>query len=266
MKNKITVGVIGGGNMGRAMAISISKINDFGVIVSNPHIAKIKSLKKNGIAITADNLEIALKSQIIILAVKPNLIESVLKEIKPHLKSTQILTSVAAGITTSQIEKWSSQSRIVRAMPNTPVQINEGFTAWYSKNLNAKEKTLIKKIFASTGVEMALKTESEIVDIGTLTGCGPAYVFYFLEAMQIASEKFGFSKKDAKAMCLQTFLGAIKLAQNSKEDFVQLRENVTSKGGVTHAAITHMESKKVKKSFQEAVLKAKKRTIELRKG
>lgn len=251
--------------MGRAIALALSKEAEFEVCVSNPHLAKIAPLKKHKITTTKDNTVIANTSDLIVLAVKPNLIENVLLEIKPLLKARQILVSVAAGILISQMAKWSGHEKIVRTMPNTPVQIGMGFTAWYSKNLGKSEKILVKKILHATGEEMELGKEADIDDIGTLSGCGPAYVFYFLEAMQAASEKFGFSAKDSKKICLQTFKGAIELAQNSDEDFVKLRENVTSKGGVTHAAITHMEDNKVKKVFQEAVLKAKKRTLELRK-
>lgn len=251
--------------MGRAIAIALSKQANFEVSVSNPHLAKINPLKKYKIAVSTQNSTVAEQSDVLILAVKPNLIESVLNEIKPALEPQKIVVSVAAGILISQMSKWSGHKKIVRTMPNTPVQVGMGFTAWYSKNLSKQEKLLVKQILSSTGEEMELDKEAAMDDIGTLSGCGPAYVFYFLEAMENAAIKFGFSKKESKQICLQTFAGAIQLAKNSNENFAQLRENVTSKGGVTHAAITHMENNGVKKIFQEAILKAKKRTLELRK-
>lgn len=264
MTTKITVGIIGGGNMGQAIAIAVAKQKDFKVMVSNPHLGKIAKLKKLGIAVTTDNCAVTQKSDITILAVKPNMIETVLQEIRIKLNAKKILLSAAAGLLISQLGKWSKHAKIVRTMPNTPAQIACGFTAWIAKNLTAKEKMIVKKILQTTGAELELKKESDIDKIGAITGCGPAYVFYFMEAMQAAATNFGFSAKAAKDICLQTFAGAVKLAQNSKEDFAQLRDNVTSKGGVTEAAIKVMEDNSVKKTFQKAIVRAKERTEELR--
>lgn len=262
----LTVGIIGGGNIGSAIAIALSQQPTFKVMVSNPHLVKISHLKKFGIATISDNCQLAQKSDVVVLAVKPNMIQAVLGEIKTHLNSGKMLISVAAGILISQLSQWSKHSKIIRSMPNTPVQVGSGFTAWISKNLNKQEKEIVKKIFAATGEELELKKETDIDKIGAITGCGPAYVFYFMEAMQGAAEKFGFTSKEAKSICLQTFMGSIKLAQSSPEDFAKLRANVTSKGGVTQAAIEVMEDGKVKASFQKAIVRAKKRTEELRKS
>lgn len=261
---KINIGIIGGGNMGRAIAIALTQCENFAISVSNPHIDKIKHLKKFGISLTSKNIDVVLKADVVILAVKPNLIEAVSTEIKPYLNSKKLLISVAAGILINQLAIWSGNKKIVRCMPNTPVQVRLGFTAWSSKNLNSEDKNLVKSIFASVGQEMELKKEEQIDDIGTLTGCGPAYVFYFMEAMQRSAEKYGFTKKEAHDIAFATFNGSIKLAQESTEDFAQLRANVTSKGGVTHAAISHLEEMKFKTLFHQAALKAKKRTSELR--
>lgn len=252
-----TVGIIGYGHMGKAIG---------------------KRLKKRGFQIvTSDgekNIEVAEKSDVLILAVKPFIVSSVVKEIAPHLRKNQLLISIAAGVSLQtiinslRIQKIPQLfPEIIRVMPNLPAQIGLGMSIWKSATkLSYAKKNLVKSILKAFGEEIEVKSENLIDSATAVSGSGPAYVFAFLDSLSNAANKLGFSQKAADEIALQTVVGASHFAYNilrsSKEtrfSFENLVSQVKTKGGTTEAAFKILDKKKWQKILEAAVHNAYKR-------
>ena len=172
--------------------------------------------------------------------------------------------SVAAGIRSDSIARWLQTDRVVRSMPNTPALVGQGITGLFSRaGVSAQDKQLVEKVLQSTGEWLWVKQESDLDVVTALSGSGPAYVFYFLEAMTEAGVKMGLSKEQAYHLATATFGGATHLARQSTDAPEILRQRVTSKGGTTYAALTSMAEDHVKEAFVKAMLAAQKRAGEL---
>jgi pyrroline-5-carboxylate reductase len=238
------IAFIGAGNMNGAIISGLIKHGycTGDIIVSNPSAPKRLALKeKLGILHTSNNLEAAKFADYIVLGVKPHFTEQVCKEIAGKIDvSTKCFISITAGCTISQIQRFlGSPCAIVRAMPNTPSQIGFGVTGIFpSKEVNKSQKLIAEKLMSSVGIIKWLVTEDEIDNITAVSGSGPAYFFLFIEAMVKQAEVLGFSEKESRELVQQTALGAVQMTINNKTTPIsELRENVTSKGGTTHAAI-----------------------------
>ena len=204
------------------------------------------------------------KSDIIILAIKPPMFPEVLEEISPVINSHQLIISIAAGITTTKIEKiLGKDSKVIRVMPNTPALVQRGVTAITKGKFATEEDALIAiKIFDSVG--LILNVKENMMDIITATsGSGPAYIFYFMEAMIEAAEENGLSKIDAVNVVTETVCGAGELVLLSHDSPKVLRENVTSPGGTTQAALEVLEKNCFKDLIKKAVGAATSRSKEL---
>jgi pyrroline-5-carboxylate reductase len=172
--------------------------------------------------------------------------------------------SVAAGITTGSLSAWLGSSRIVRAMPNTPALVGQGITGLFAlPAVSASDKTQIEQALAATGQTVWVEKESDLDAVTALSGSGPAYVFYFMEAMMAAGEKLGLSAAQAKQLTLATFTGAAHLANTSPENPATLRERVTSKGGTTYAALSTMQEAGLAGIIDHAMRQAAARAAEL---
>jgi pyrroline-5-carboxylate reductase len=172
--------------------------------------------------------------------------------------------SVAAGITTESMAGWLKTQRIVRAMPNTPALVGLGMTGLYARSAASDaDRALVETVVKTTGELVWVASEAQLDAVTALSGSGPAYVFYFLEAMRDAGTRMGLSPEVAQQLAMGTFIGASTLAQRSSEPLQTLRERVTSKGGTTYAAMTSMEAAGVKAKFEEALFAAQRRAEEL---
>ncbi|HVG03816.1 MAG TPA: pyrroline-5-carboxylate reductase, partial [Burkholderiaceae bacterium] len=183
--------------------------------------------------------------------------------IKPHLARPLVL-SIAAGVRAQTIGQWLTTGRIVRAMPNMPALIRAGVSAAIAlPDVSAAERQHADEILRAVGTVIWLDDESMLDAVTALSGSGPAYVFYFIEAMQAVAREMGFSEAHARALTLQTFAGAAQLALQSDESASALRAKVTSKGGTTAAALESLERDKVAEAIARAVQAAAARAHEL---
>ena len=204
-----------------------------------------------------------LPSDLVVWAVKPQTFKEAAAATKAFVGDTLHL-SVAAGITSDSIAAWLGTPRVVRAMPNTPALVGLGMTGLFARpDVSAAERTLVETVVKTTGDLVWVDAEKQLDAVTALSGSGPAYVFYFLEAMRDAGTQMGLPPEVAQQLAVNTFMGAATLAQRSSEPLQILRERVTSKGGTTYAAITSMEAAGVKAKFEDAMLAAQKRAEEL---
>ncbi len=202
-------------------------------------------------------------SDMVIWAVKPQTFREAALASAAHLKGALHL-SVAAGITTDSMASWLGSGRIVRAMPNTPALVGLGMTGLFARDdAGDEDRALVEQVVRTTGELAWVPVEQDLDAVTALSGSGPAYVFYFLEAMRDAGENMGLSPELALQLATGTFIGAATLAQRSDDPPQILRERVTSKGGTTFAAITTLQAAQVKESFEMALEAARRRAEEL---
>ncbi len=200
---------------------------------------------------------------VVVWAVKPQLFAQAAAPCAAFVKGALQL-SVMAGIRTEAIARASGSERVVRAMPNTPALIGQGIAGLYARpSVSAAERAQVQALLAPTGTSLWLQQESDLDAVTALSGSGPAYVFYLLEALMQAGTQMGLAAAPARELALATLAGATELARRSSETPQTLRAQVTSKGGTTHAAITTLEAAGVKAAWVSAVLAAQQRAKEL---
>ncbi|MBT9443544.1 MAG: pyrroline-5-carboxylate reductase, partial [Acidovorax sp.] len=203
------------------------------------------------------------RARIVVWAVKPQTFKDAAAQAKAHTQQALHL-SVAAGIRSDSIAQWLSTERIVRTMPNTPALVGKGMSALYARPaVDAAERAQVEAIMASTGEFLWVESEKQLDAVTALSGSGPAYVFYFLEAMTRAGTDMGLTEQQAHQLAVGTFVGASELARRSDEAPAVLRQRVTSKGGTTYAALQSMESAGVAAAFERAMEAARQRADEL---
>ncbi|NMP31084.1 pyrroline-5-carboxylate reductase [Thalassotalea sp. M1531] len=237
------VAFIGAGNMNRAIILGLinNGVSANDITVSNPSPEKREALAKDyGIKQTANNIDAAKDADVIVLGVKPHLIESVCKELASALPvNEKCFISVAAGTTMAQIQAaLGGNKSVIRSMPNTPSQLGLGVSgAFASPQVTPAQKAYADTLMKATGIVKWLDEESEIDHIIAVSGSGPAYFFLFMESMAAEAVKLGFSEQEARQLVQQTALGAANMVVENDISIAKLRENVTSKGGTTQAAL-----------------------------
>ncbi|MDH4217103.1 MAG: pyrroline-5-carboxylate reductase [Gallionella sp.] len=202
-------------------------------------------------------------SQIIILAVKPQQMREVASQLAPLLTG-QLLISIAAGIRAADLARWLGTQKIVRAMPNTPALIRSGMSGIYAlPAVSDTQRADAQNILAAAGETLWVRDEEMLDAVTAISGSGPAYVFYFIEALQRAARELGFNAEEARRLSLETFLGASKLAASSEEDAGTLRARVTSKNGTTERALASMDANRIAEHILQAVKAAETRAREM---
>ena len=265
------ISIIGAGNMGRSLISGLIKNHHLPhhLIASNPTREKLHDLEEVfHIHTTTNNLEAAEKSDVIIFAIKPQILLRVAKELASSIqKRKPLVISVAVGISEKEICKSLGGYRtIIRAMPNISVLIGDGATALYAnQEVNEEKRHLAESILRSVGLVVWLDQESQMDVVTALSGCGPAYFFLVMEALQKAAEEFGLAYETAHLLTLQTALGAARLAMESKQSLQELRQKVTSPGGSTEKALAVLEKNNICDIFKQALYAAKERACELAK-
>jgi pyrroline-5-carboxylate reductase len=263
----MNISFIGGGNMASAL---ISGLLQQGYAARQLNVVEINAESREklqqafGITAVADLAEGIAASDVILLSVKPQQLFELTKKLAPLLKN-QLTISIAAGIRATDIMRWlGGYQRVVRAMPNTPSLVRSGVTGLYAApSVDTQGRASAESILAAVGSTLWVDDEEMLHAVTAISGSGPAYVFYFIEAMQQAAIELGLSAAQARQLSLQTFAGASKLAISSDEDAAVLRARVTSKGGTTEQAIQTMEKNDIKCKIVTAIHAANKRSREL---
>ena len=260
------IAFIGGGNMASAI---IGGLIRNGVpttlidVVEPWDEARAQLQKLFGIEAQAQPGAQLQRASLVVWAVKPQTFKEAAEQVRPHTPAAVHL-SVAAGIRSSSIAHWLGSERIVRAMPNTPALIGQGMTALYARpGISADQRQQVEQVVAPTGQFLWVEDEPQLDAVTALSGSGPAYVFYFLEAMAQAGVDMGLSAAQAHQLAVGTFAGASELARRSDESPAVLRQRVTSKGGTTYAALQSMEADHIGQKVQNALRAAQQRAREL---
>jgi pyrroline-5-carboxylate reductase len=259
---------IGGGNMGEAMLARIIEKNISpreGVLVSEPNLERRQYLERiYHVRTTDSNQSAAALSEVVVLAVKPQIMVQVLEGLKGKLKSSQLVLSIIAGVRTETLRNGLDHVSIVRAMPNTPAQIGSGMTVWTAAaEVTDNQKSWAKTILGSIGQEILVDDE-KFLDMATaVSGSGPAYFFLFLEALADAAVSIGIPREMAETLVTQTMVGSGSLLTKSGKPAAELRRMVTSPGGTTAAAIASFETSGFHEVVRRAVVAAYDRAIEL---
>jgi pyrroline-5-carboxylate reductase len=260
------IAFIGGGNMASAIIGGLLKqgLPSAQVAVVEPWDEQRQRLATQfGIAAQEAPSAALADCTLVVWAVKPQTFRDAAAQARPHVRQALQL-SVAAGIRSGSMAAWLGTERIVRSMPNTPALVGKGMTALYARpGVAEADRQRVEQVIATTGDSLWVDDEPMLDAVTALSGSGPAYVFYFLEAMTQAGTEMGLAPEQARRLAIGTFAGAAQLAKDSSEPLELLRERVTSKGGTTYAALTSMEADGVKPSFVKAMHAAGQRAKEL---
>jgi pyrroline-5-carboxylate reductase len=267
MQNRLKIGFIGGGNMASALIGGlIEKLTTpENIHVIDPNQAALIRMESEFHVSTALSIDVTLATMdVIILSVKPQQMRDVITALAPFL-SGQLLLSIAAGIRAKDISRWlNGYDKIVRTMPNTPALIGLGITGLVAMpGVDQIQRQAAQDIMQAVGTTVWLEDESLIDAVTAVSGSGPAYVFYFIEAMQQAAIELGLNSEQGTQLAIATFNGAAQLAQRSTEPVSVLRERVTSKGGTTYAALSSMEESGIQPAIVKAIKAAALRGMEL---
>jgi len=272
--NKQTITFIGAGNMARSLIAGlIQDGSPLDIRVADPDEGQLKSVLENWPQVSAfkDNSEAIEDTDIIVLAVKPQIMKMVCTALAASLQTQQTLViSIAAGITENKLNQWlggadSNQLAIVRCMPNTPALVQSGMTGLFANaQVSEQQRSLAESILRAVGITLWFGEEAKLDAVTAVSGSGPAYFFLVMEAMQQAAQNLGLKADDARLLVLQTAFGAAKLALESDDDAATLRKKVTSKGGTTEVAIDKLISGDLPGLFEDALTAAENRSKELR--
>ncbi|MFD1437010.1 pyrroline-5-carboxylate reductase [Acinetobacter terrae] len=256
---------IGGGNMAQALIGGLISrgLPATRITVSDP-VEKVRLLlEEKDVHVTDDNIAAIRDADIVLFAVKPQVLASVLKPLK-GLFDGKLVMSIVAGAEIATIANLLDTDRIVRVMPNTPALVQTGAHGLYATDaVDAKDRELASQVLAATGLTLWVNSEAQIDAVTAVSGSGPAYFFYMMESMIRAGKNLGLDEKVATALTLQTALGAAQMAITSANTPAELRKNVTSPNGTTQAALEVFDRAQISQNIQAALAAAQKRSQEL---
>jgi pyrroline-5-carboxylate reductase len=263
-----TIGFIGAGNMATALieGLLAQGLQAGQLWASDADASKLPAFAAKGVQTTSDNMAVITACDVVVLAVKPQIMGQVLAGLKPALGAKAcLLVSIAAGIRIDTLVQGTQPNQaVVRCMPNTPALVLAGATGLFANAaVSAEQKQLAGALMDAVGTSCWLDNEDQLDAVTALSGSGPAYFFLLMEAMQHAGVELGLSPEVARKLCLQTAFGAAKLALNSDVDVAELRRRVTSPGGTTEAAIKQFEAEELRAIVARALGKAAARSKEL---
>ena len=257
MQSKLKIAFIGGGNMAQALigglAGKLTAAENIHVVDVMPDTLAMLS-ERFGVTTAASPSAVLASAEVIVLAVKPQQMRAVVANVKPYLNA-QLVVSVAAGIRAADLSRWlGGHQAIVRTMPNTPALIGLGITGVFAMaGVSESQRESSDAMLRAVGETVWVKDEAQLDAVTAISGSGPAYVFYFIEAMEQAANELGLSAAQGRQLAQATFAGAAALAKASNEPVAQLRERVTSKGGTTFAALEVMQASGVKAALVKAL-------------
>lgn len=262
------IAFIGAGNMAKAiigglLAEGFKRIN---IVASGPRQETLDRVAAEyGINVTTDNQAAASTADVVVLAVKPQMLKEVCQGLADSLAHKPLIISLAAGITTESMASWlGGDQAIVRCMPNTPSQLRVGASGLFANaHVSAAQKSTANTILGAVGIVQWVDDEALINPVTAVSGSGPAYFFLVMEAMIDAGVELGLSRESATELTLQTALGAAILAKQSAEDVAVLRRRVTSPKGTTEQAINSFENDQIRAMFSRAMTACSNRAVEL---
>ncbi|MGE8654016.1 MULTISPECIES: pyrroline-5-carboxylate reductase [unclassified Acinetobacter] len=259
------ISFIGGGNMAQALigGLIARGVPTTRITVSDP-VEKVRALlAEKDLHVTDDNLAAIRDADIVLFAVKPQVLASVLAPLK-GLLAGKLVISIVAGAEIATIAQLLETDRIVRVMPNTPALVQTGAHGLYAgAAVSTEDRELASQVLASTGLTLWVNSEAQIDAVTAVSGSGPAYFFYMMESMIRAGKNMGLDEKVATALTLQTALGAAQMAITSANSPAELRKNVTSPNGTTQAALEVFDRAQISQNIQTALAAAQKRSQEL---
>jgi pyrroline-5-carboxylate reductase len=264
------IGFIGGGNMAASLlnGLVASGHDPKQLWVSDINSEALNALSANlNINATQSNEEVIKEVDIVVLAIKPQILSKVAREISPFLKKQQLMVSIAAGINQASLSKWlGADAAIVRCMPNTPALVLTGATALHANDkVSLEQRDLAETILRAVGIALWVDIENELDAVTAVSGSGPAYYFLLMEAMEKAAIELGLNEAIARLLVQQTALGAAKIALESSESPGELRKRVTSPGGTTEKAIKTFQDGGFNQLVSNALHAAKDRSVEMAK-
>ncbi|KYQ79532.1 pyrroline-5-carboxylate reductase [Acinetobacter lactucae] len=256
---------IGGGNMAQALIGGLISrgLPPTRITVSDPVEQIRQLLQEKEVHVTQDNVAAIKNADVVVLAVKPQVLATVLRPLK-GLLSDKLVISIIAGAEIQTISNLIDSNRVVRVMPNTPALVQTGAHGIYANDVvGNSDRELTSQILAATGLTIWVNSEAQIDAVTAVSGSGPAYFFYLMESMIRAGKNLGLDEKVATALTLQTALGAAQMAITSSNTPSELRKNVTSPNGTTQAALEVFDRAQISQNIQSALAAAQKRSQEL---
>ena len=272
MTTNTKITFIGAGNMASSIIAGLVESDSaVEITVSDPNESQLDVVRAQfpSCHTTTDNHQAVSAADVIVLAVKPQIMQVVCEGLQQSVQKTKpMIISVAAGVSESSLTRWlGGELPVVRCMPNTPALVGAGMSGLYANSrVSAEQKNLAESMLRAVGVVMWLENEDMLHAVTAVSGSGPAYFFLVMEAMQQSAESFGFTPDQARLLVQQTAFGAAKLAIESSDSAAVLRTKVTSKGGTTEAAINDLQASGLEGIFDSALKAAANRSIVLSGG
>ncbi|MFN2582531.1 MAG: pyrroline-5-carboxylate reductase [Candidatus Dormibacteria bacterium] len=262
------LGIVGTGVMAEAMLAGLLRqglVDARNIVASHPRVERRSHLEgTHSIRTTYDNATAAREADILLLAVKPQMLRSVFDELRGVLPPDQLVISVIAGATTGSLADGLQHPAVVRSMPNTPAQIGQGVTVWYATDaVDAQGKVRSGAMLSALGREFEVHDERQVAMATAVSGTGPTYIFLFIEALTDAAVHLGFPRHVARELVLDTMQGSAAFALHSGKHVAELRDMVTSPGGTSAAALYQLERGRLRTVVSDAVQAAFDRTLQL---
>jgi pyrroline-5-carboxylate reductase len=262
------VAVVGTGVMAEAMLAGLLArrlVDPARVTCSHPRHERRAELEgRHGVAAVAGNAEAASRGDIVLLAVKPQMLRTVMAELRPVMRPDQLVISVIAGASTRALGEGLAHPAVVRCMPNTPAQIAQGVTVWYATEaVDDVGRSRTRTMLSALGREFEVHDERQVAMATAVSGTGPTYIFLFLEALTDAAVHLGFPRHVARELVLDTMQGSAAFALGSGRHVAELRDMVTSPGGTSAAALYELERGRLRTVVSDAVWAAFDRTLGL---
>ena len=263
-----TLTVVGAGVMAEAIIAGVLErqlVPAASIVASHPREDRRRALaEKYGIQVTADNAEAARRGDVVVLGIKPQVMASVLKELRGSLAPEKLLISIIAGATTQSLRQGLDHSAVVRVMPNTPAQISEGVNVWYATpETTETQREQARALLGALGHELQVGDERFVAMATAVSGTGPTYVFMVMEALIDSAVHLGFPRHIAHDLVLETLKGSVAFAERTQKHPAQLRDMVTSPGGTSAAAFYELERGRLRTVLADAVWAAYRRTMSL---
>ena len=265
------IGIIGAGKMGSAIIKGILNagiVQENQLVASDPVLELGKALAdETGIACVNNNKQVVEASDIVLFAVKPQVINKVLLEIAGVVKPDKLFVSIAAGVPLARLESFlPDKTHVIRVMPNTPCLVGEGASAYSGgQYANSRDLARVGDIFSGVGIAIAME-EYHLDAVTALSGSGPAYVFLFIESLTAGGVQMGLNHDVALKLAVQTVLGSAIMARDTRQHIAELRDAVTSPGGTTIAGLHALEEGAFRATVMDAIASATARSVELGKG
>jgi pyrroline-5-carboxylate reductase len=271
MLNDLKIDFIGPGVMAEAIVkgmIERAGVSPDQIVMSGPRINRLEELSQSyGVSTTSDNRSSVKGADIVVIAVKPQTLEIALSDLPGAVPETALVLSIVAGATLADLSERLKHNAVVRAMPNTPAQIGKGITVWTAtKKVTEEQRSQAREILLALGEEIFVE-EEDYLDMATaLSGTGPAYVYLFMEALVDAGVHLGFPRRIAEELVVKTISGSVAFYDHSSLHLARLRNQVTSPGGTSAAALYYLEKAGFRTALSRAIWAAYERSTQLGKG